>query len=212
MRMSFQDIKRSVRDRLNDVSTLSYDDATLKRLINHALQDVVNVLRELPKTLSVSATAAPDITTVSTQREYAAPSDCARIVAVKEFADNLELDPDDVVTYAERDHPKSRGVYIYRSDAGVWYVGFVLMPPGIATLRIYYNKTVPRLEVDTDVPDIVPPDHHELIATRAALLAKLDDNRDASNLAALWSEGLRRLVSDMGGPAQHAARSRTWRG
>jgi hypothetical protein len=171
----------------------------LDRYINEAYQKLVNEVDRIPRPLDVQyAAGTVEITTASTVREY--PVGVVRgVVAVFELKAGEELEVD-VVGWADR-NTAGGGVYVFRSPdegpatygsfpGGSWAVGLVRLPPAYTTLRVYTLPILVKLADENAVPVCVPEDFHELLYYRAAMLAKMSVKRDASELAALYAEGL----------------------
>ena len=60
-------------------------------------------------------------------------------------------------------------------------------------------------------PTAIPPPHHELIAVRAAMLFKGDNNREIGTLVAEWTDGLQQMQRLEGPGLGDRSRSKPWR-
>lgn len=219
--MTLSEIRLRTLDWLDDPQMDLFDDADrLKRLLFDAYADVVHVLDESPVPWNIrsqfedSSTGLNTVTWAVGVREASFFSSfSAKILEVVPLdADGREGKPYTFVPFRERNlRPGSTGIYLYpgfstRVNAGaghLWVMGQCDQSRTTSiTARVYARAQVGALAIpfdgDNDVPSLVPFEYHPLIAVRAALLAKMQENRDLSNLAALWSEGLVSLRSFAG--------------
>lgn len=74
------------------------------------------------------------------------------------------------------------------SNPAYWVLGFAMFKPPAMTISVDYWPIHSRLTADDQVPGVVPPESHELIAIRAALIHKFDSNRETTGLEKLYGE------------------------
>lgn len=75
-------------------------------------------------------------------------------------------------------NPRIERVYAFRTDAGQWMLGFENEIPQAMTLKVWYAPVLERLTTSDHVPTQVPIEFHSLIAIRAALIGKQQEQRD----------------------------------
>lgn len=208
MQMTLAELRRDVLEWLDDPRGATFapdgDHTRLDLLIAEAIDDLVQEIDVIPQPWAVepdseSATRAT-ITTVSTRREYEVPAGMRKVVQVTEPPTGIgEYRPITIVPYASRNNAAACGVYVFRSGTtGKWYVGLVSLPPAWTTLVIHGLPPVLKLTLESDVPYIIPDAFHSLVVRRAALLGKMQINREWRDVGMLWGEGIVKLRGVLG--------------
>lgn len=145
---------------------------------------------------------------VDVTRQYGPGTEKPRRVPIVSYGErNARVgSPRDLTRVANRMAPRL-GVYFYRSPiagaGSTWFMGFVeVEPPAATTFEIRYMPQIVALGTvdgggDDDIPSQYPEEWHHLIAYRAAIRAKGQENRDARGLIGLYNEGLSDMLQAM---------------
>lgn len=223
------DVSHLIQDPSKDVAPDGTgSDTLLNTMINQAYSDLINEM-ETVGSLYNMALSAPVVTipVSSIPREYdllsssdVSPnaSDIRKVVDVVRTDGSVDYSIP-IVAYAERNRWMGRpfgrsirtpttAVYFYRqvdtsdmTSAGVWVMGFVKSEPVASrTYQVRYLPTITDLSALSDVPQQVPEHWHRVIAVRAALLIKIQENRDATGIGLLYAEQLQRMKDDLSSP------------
>lgn len=203
MLQSLQDLRLLTRRWLYDEAGQEWDDPHADWIINQAYQDVVNSVDRLPEPWS-EADAPLTITPITGQREYdlGTPRTIRGVVEVREQINDNDREKVTIVQWARRFERASGGVYVYRTSGGQWRLGTVVLDHFTRDLLVWTRPTVARLQDPGAFPDAVPESFHELIALKAAILGKVSQNREAGDLAGLYTEKMAQLEAM--GPAMHS--------
>lgn len=214
--MTYDDIAAEVLDLL-DLTGFPEDlDTTrLSRAVNRAyIQTVVKVEKFAGLGVNL-ATTVPVLTVPATPlREYdlydstdvsPQPDDVRKVVECTLVQDNDRRKTVPIVPFAVRNEwvgrPESgrsayaskTAVYVYHDADDHWNLGFVYEDDKAA--EVYELRYRPNVETlsGSGAPKLVPASWHHLIALKAAMRLKTQENRDISGLQGLYVEG----VADM---------------
>lgn len=185
---------------LDDPLGTRFDSARLRMLLNLAYQTIVDLIDTFPQPWSVGGeSAAKTITPVSGTREYDVgdPGTIRRIVEVFAVVGTSGRTPVNIRPYAGR-FAASDGVYVFRDSTGQWTLGTCVLDAYTDVLLVFTAPALTPLKDDAAYPSAVPEDFQELIALRAAVIGKVHENRDASNVAGFLAEGTRLMAAKMG--------------
>jgi len=203
-----------------------FTEDAIKILVNEAYQSLVHEIDRMaavweatPQLAVASETTSgkhlhgqTTVTPVVGTREYALNE--ATGVSIRRVLDVVELGSDeddrtpvDLVPYALRDHGRD-GVYVfqaidYEADTtrAIWYLGQCNPDSYTNKLQVRWLRTPELLGPSNAVPWHVPPDFHELIAYKAAILGKIAMKMDAGELTGIYAEGLAHMRTTMTRPA-----------
>ena len=222
--MDLSELRQTVLDRLQ-ARTAEHafaGEPELDRLINAAYVEVVNEVEaiasywnvaETELTFTTPATAGAGEYSLSTDFSGLETGEVIRKIVdcVRNYGEIPKLVP--IVPFSERrqqvgvagswrtvnSRPPAVAVYFIRTNTGEWRMGFVVDEPRLGTkYGVRFILDIVPLQAAGDVPSQVPNHWHLLIATRAAVVAKVQENRDPSGLAALYASDLQRMRSDLG--------------
>ncbi len=171
------------------------DFTAVDRFINRAYQAIVDHVDLCAQAWNFPIEAdGTTVTTDASTREYAI-AHARMILEVKELRDDGRQGPAiEIVPFHRRDDTDF-GVYVFRRGATAdWYVGLVRMPPVWARLRVFGLPALAALRDGNSAPIQVPADFHEIVALEAAVQAKVEENREAGELAALLSRDMARMT------------------
>lgn len=143
-----------------------------------------------------------------------------RILDVERYDATGTIGSLDLVGWQERNNQRDRNyptlvrshatAYAYRSDTGIWMLGIVEENPRPMTLRVWYAPVIARLVNNADIPTQVPQEFHSLIAIRAALIGKQQEQRDPGWLLGRYAERKMDLVNSLSNIHTNN-KSRPWR-
>ena len=162
----------------------------IDRVVNRAVEHVVNLVEQTAKFYNLAATPKSVTASSGTEVYYlnAASAAGPPTFAIRKilFAERTDVTWNgrpitcEIVDFRERNAygsstfwldgfsgPIRPIIYFVRNSAGVWHLGFVNNPTASMTLDVYYAPQITELADDTDVPYEVPEHHHELVAVRA---------------------------------------------
>lgn len=169
----------------------------LDQLINEAYASAINQLDTIPQPWNLSLEAdAVSVSTVAGTREYSLGRARNVVEVVENLTDGTDTVPLPIVPYWKR-NTAGEGLYLFRNHtSGNWYVGLVIyLTPQYTTLRAFLREELDRLVSDGDEPVQLPSQWHELIFYKAAMLGKMQENREAQVLGALYAEKLQEMQS-----------------
>lgn len=199
MQQDLASLRQAVREWLDDPDGDEFTDARVDRLINESYQNIANDLLNLAQPWSVKKEAdyvTNTVTTDSATREYSIGA-VRRIESVGILSGNNRFTALDLVEYGARNVARApNGIYTFREQStGEWYIGVVYLPPAWATLIVHSVPPLAALVHPDDVPREIPPDHHELLVYRAAMLGKMQVNRESTALVNLYLETRGRMLA-----------------
>lgn len=157
------------------------------RIINRAVEHVVNLVELLAKDYNTALTAIT-VSVTSGTLTYALNASNSPVIRKINQAERTDVAGGPVnVTVIPFRHKNKYGagrypwtdwgaagirpfVFFRRDNLGIWYLGFPVDPQASMTIDVYYAPQITELSEDTDVPREVPEQHHELIALRATIL------------------------------------------
>lgn len=151
------------------------------RIINRAVEHVVNLVELLAKDYNTALTAITVSVSSGTQT-YALNTGNSPVIRKINQAERTDVSGGPVnVTVIPFRHKNAYGrdwggsgirpfVWFRRDNLGIWYMGFPADPNASMTIDVYYSPQITELSDDSAVPREVPEQHHELIALRATML------------------------------------------
>lgn len=193
--MNLQEIKMQVIENVGYKSKVG--DARLTRLINRAVEFVTNLVEVQYKSYNMATTPIA-VSVVSGTKEYLIADYSAGVKIrkiVKIERTDGTTDPIDVAIidfrrkntlsgWGNSVHAQLSGVgarpivYIRRDNIGDWYLGFPSDPGATMSLNVFYAPMITALSANTSVPNTVPEQHHDLIATRATVTLMIQTKED----------------------------------
>jgi len=213
MQMTLSDLRTAALEWLDDPHGMTFapngDYSRLDQLLNEAYDELVLEIDAIPTPWSIETDSASavraTISLVSTQREYAVDVAMRKVATVTEPADSADQtqEPVLITPYTMRNDRNAVGVYVFRSgNTGTWYLGLCRMPPAWTSLIVHGLPPVTRLSAAADVPYLVPDAFHTALVRRAALLGKIQENKEYRPLTMLWGEDLIKLRGTLGSQVQ----------
>jgi hypothetical protein len=191
------------RDKLNDPQGTEFSSDALRAHIYESYMTLVRLMDAGP-----SPTVAPTPLTVtytaSGDREQAVSTTVSigRILQIVPYASSRYGPPIPIVPWAARNDERHSlyGVYTFRDPAtGYHYLGQCMQPTRSATYYVYYRPRLSFADWQSvvqgagaagEIFDYVSAEFHHVIASGAALKAKVENHRDPGPLASEWTLGL----------------------
>lgn len=190
--MNYATLKALVLE--NAGPTLHVGAPQLGRIVNRAVEHIVNLVELRAKLYNGQFCTPITVTVVSGTDEYllnAASADGPPTIVIRkilhaERTDTSAARPLDCVLIDFRQKNRFSGssiwpdgaarstrptIWFTRDNIGIWRMGFPYDPSGSMSIDVYYAPPITELSADTDVPREVPEHHHELIAVRATKVA-----------------------------------------
>ena len=223
MAATLEQLRRKARNHLGIAGGVggAFPDDVLDEFLNYAYREL---LTEVQRAHPVWAIAATPITIAVTpaNREYLVATGAG--VLTDQVAKILDLarvetngrTPIPFTTFAERNTQQlwsTRGraggeAYVYRAtEDGLWRVGFVAIAPTAMTVEVRYSPKLVPMVGPGDVPLMIPDVLHEMIPVRAAIVAKVAENRDVAGLAALDARLYAQAMKELSDPTSSGGHS-----
>lgn len=213
--MDLATLQNEARQSLDDPSGDVYTPERLTRLINKAYRKAVQEVEKLNKHYNVFATPIT-VNVTEAEREYALSvpngADEIRYILDVQRTDLATKVPMTFTTFSQRDESlgtihvyfrsvASSDVYVYRVSGGSWKLGLSDNTPSAMTLAVWFTPSVRALVNPSDVPTMVPVDHHDLIVYGACAMGKIEENRDARGFQSLMAMAIEDLRVTLDGSA-----------
>jgi hypothetical protein len=216
--MTYDELSSEVLD-LVDLDSQDVDTTRLSRAINRAYaQLVVRVEDFAGEGLNLS-TAVPVLTVPATPvREYdlydssdvsPVATDVRKVVGCDLVEDDGRRKSVPIVPFAVRNewvgrpesgrsaHASKTAVYVFHDADDHWNLGFVYEDDKAAEVYEVRYRPIPETLSTGLTPKQVPATWHHLIALKAAMRLKVQENRDITGLERLYAEGLVDMREDL---------------
>jgi hypothetical protein len=224
MAMNSNELLLRTGEWLNDPALYSFEPTNVLGAVQHAYAMIVNEVERASQTwntvsvpIEISVTHAAREYTVTTIAAGETPNqqtDSVRKIVEVVRTDAGREDKLAIIAHGSRNDYRSvnyypqlqrfRGsvglVYVYRASDGLWRVGFVDAEPPAQTISVFYVPKIGSLAGQPAYPSLVPDDFHEMIALQAAVVLKVQENRDASGLLGMlaqWKSDLNQFCMDV---------------
>ncbi len=182
--MNLGELREATLVWLNDLNAGYYTTTQVNRWLNNAMW---SVYRRLVLKGQNYAVKCLQTTLVVNQREYILPEDFKnlnRLIIVTSGT------PPSETTYSLQPITMNQQDLVSTITTGApqWYflrknrINLLPVPSTAYQMRLFYSPIIPQMTVDTDVPDIIPEDYHELIVCYATRDGFIKDERPVPDL------------------------------
>tara|TARA_R100000808_G_scaffold930_2_gene4464 strand:+ start:9188 stop:9832 length:645 start_codon:yes stop_codon:yes gene_type:complete len=166
----------------DDVQDL-WERARVESLMNDALMEVYRTVEDGDEDYFVKCKDYSVTENANSETLFSLPSDFKRVAVVERLVSGGNPVPAEWVTFSNRFDNGQRWpttstitttrprVYLKGTHLGV------VNPASAYTLRMWYHHVVASMDSDSDVPEAIPTDFHELIALEAAKRAMATEGR-----------------------------------
>jgi len=174
-------------------------------LINLAYEKVVQVIDQSPYPWAVEREEDHKEFATTEAREYQLDGVIfIRLRAVLDVHDVTNPSTPirlDIIPYEQRNSSDVAGIYVFRAPVGwfsAFYIGLVRVPTTYQRLRVHGARAVDTLQIPSAEPSLVPGQFRSAIMYGAAMLGKIQQGEDPTNLASLYSMALADVAADTG--------------
>lgn len=221
-------LRNEARFWLNDPRGTNWDDARVDTLLGIAYPLVVAVVETSGKHWNVSRTRIL-LAIDGTEREYVFDDEnlvrrpisfyrvdgvtavdqvtpaAGRTRLTHRSLNDMQVAAPYPGTYGLERFAGTEFVYLFRSSAMEWVLGFEAAVPRDQVIEITYVPTTEDWTNEDHVPKMVPPDFHHLIAMRAAMLAKSTENRINPNTENEYARAERIMLDELSSLRAHGS-------
>ncbi len=184
-------------------ASTQYTDQEVKDAINIAYLNLVGLIKTIDDTPFLKKSYTD---TVKDQDSYTLPGDFFQMSSVfiqldgKDLTlpttqDATEYSPIDINLLHSHQQAGTSDIYIYSIKHNQIEIYPTVKTPGTNALLLIYQYSPVKLSADTDAPQIIPEEYHDLIALEAAITLRLARDLSVNTLATLAQLKRRELVS-----------------
>ena len=206
--MNLVQIQSQIMDNVG--SDLAVSMPQLNRLVNRAVEHIVNVVEQTAQIYNMAATPATlSVVSGTLTYEVSTATGIRKIVQVERTDVSGGSISCTIIPWRRKNNRRRRyywgdggmgikpAVYITRNSDGEWHLGFPVDPQASMSLDVYYLPRITELTASTAVPTEIPEQHHELIVLRATIMLLAQNRTDNRFWREMYAEQEGLMVADL---------------
>jgi hypothetical protein len=182
--MNLGELRTSTLVWLNDLNGGYYTTSQVNRWLNNAMWSVYRRLVLKGQNYGVKCVQTP---LVVSQSEYVLPEDFKNLTRLEVITSGT---PPTESKYALKPMTMNQQdlVFTTQTSSPQWYflrknrIKLFPAPASAYSMRLFYTPIIAEMDNDTDIPDVIPEDYHELIVLYATRDGFVKDERPIPDL------------------------------